>query len=90
MFIITEATRATIMDLEMQLDRERALRMHLEQKLQRLEELYPEKMATDITTEQVTLHYHDEDEVCNKTCTIFTSVIITCDDVLHITILLTN
>lgn len=61
--VLSEATRATIMDLEMQLDRERALRMHLEQKLQRLEELYPEKMATDITTEQVTLHYHDEDEL---------------------------
>lgn len=55
------------MELKMQLDRERALRIHLEEKVQRLESLYPmttvtttEKIQDSMTADQITIQYKEE------------------------------
>lgn len=53
------------MELKAQLERERALRIHFEDKVQRLESLYTvtaDKLQDSLSSEQITLQYH-KDEV---------------------------
>lgn len=58
------------LELKAQLERERSLRIHLEEKVQRLESLYPisavtstDKLQENVSTEQITLQYLKEEMV---------------------------